>query len=293
MPGLTRRDFLVQTAAAAGAAAVARTAAFAAAPADAVRGTDLVTLGRTGIQTSRLGIGTGTHGVGRSSNQQKLGQDGFTRLVRHAVERGIRYFDTGDQYGVHIFLREALKGLPRDDLFIQTKTHAEHPEVARADIERFRVELGAETLDCVLLHCRTTPTWPADMLPVMDVLSDAKQKGRVRSVGVSVHGWEPLVAAVGCDWVDVQLARINPFGTAMDGAPGDVAAQLAKMHDAGRGVIGMKICGGGNHTSREDRLKSLRHVLGLGCVDCFTIGFESIEQLDEMLAMIEQASASA
>jgi predicted aldo/keto reductase-like oxidoreductase len=252
------------------------------------RGTDLVTLGRSGLKTSLLGIGTGTVG---GSQQRAMGTEGFTKLTRHALERGLHYVDTADMYHMHVFVQIALKGVPRDKYFIQTKTQAKHPEVAKADIERFRRELGVETIDSLLMHCMATRSWPTDMRPVMDVLDEAKRKGRVRAVGISCHGFEPLAASAESDWCDIQLARINPFGDKMDAEPEKVAEQLKKMHAKGRGVLGMKIYGETGFGSREKRLQSLKYVLGLGCVDAFTIGFTSTHQLDETLELIEQALA--
>lgn len=251
-------------------------------------GADMVTVGRTGIKTSVLGIGTGTVG-GRE--QRDMGTDNFRAMVRAALERGVRYIDTADNYHTHVFVQIALQGVPRDQYFIQTKTRAQSAEVARADIERFRRELRVEYIDTVLMHCMTTGDWPEKMRPVMDVLSEEKQKGRIKAVGVSCHGWEPLAASVETDWCDVQLVRINPFGLKMDGKPEDVAAAVKKMHDAGRGIIGMKIFGENGLDSREQRLQSLKWVLGLGCVDCFTIGFSKIEQIDETLELIAEALA--
>ncbi len=289
MDMMNRRGFLAGLGMAVGAATLGRRLSPAAESKPTVRrGTDRVVLGRSGIKTSVLGIGTGTVG---GSQQLAMGQEGFTRLVRHALERGIHYIDTADMYQMHTFVRLALQGVPRDKYFIQTKTMARHPEVAKADIERFRRELRLETLDSVLMHCMTTGTWPQDMRPVMDVLQQAKQRGRVRAVGVSCHGLEPLAASVDCDWIDVQLARINPFGEKMDGKPEQVAPLLQKMHAKGRGVLGMKIYGEDGLGSRQRRLESLRYVLHLGCVDAFTIGFRSIAELDETLELIEEALA--
>lgn len=248
----------------------------------------MVTLGRTGIKTSVLGIGTGTVG-GRE--QRNMGTDGFTKMVREALDRGVHYIDTADNYHTHVFVQIALQGVPREKYFIQTKTRAQTAEVARADIERFRRELRVDYLDTVLMHCMTTGDWPTQMRPVMDVLYEEKQKGRIKAIGVSCHGWDPLAASVETDWCDVQLVRINPFGLKMDGKPEDVAAAVKKMHDAGRGIIGMKIYGENGLESREQRLQSLKWVLGLGCVDCFTIGFSKIEQIDETLQLIAEALA--
>jgi len=212
------------------------------------------------------------------------------KMVRHALDRGIRYIDTADQYQTHLFVRLALTGVPRERYFIQTKTRAKNAEVAKADINRFRRELRVDAIDSLLMHCMTKGGWPTDMRPVMDELLKAKQRGHVKAVGISCHGFAPLAAAVDCDWADVQLARINPFGLKMDGKPDDVAAQLKKMHAKGRGVIGMKVFGETGYDSAEKRLQALRYVLGLGCVDCFTIGFVAPEQIDETLDLIEKAA---
>ncbi len=249
-------------------------------------GTELVTLGRSGIKTSVLGIGAGTIG---GSEQRNMGTDAFTAMVHAALERGVRYIDTADNYHTHVFVQMALQGVPREQYFIQTKTRAQSAEVARADIDRFRRELRVDYLDSVLMHCMTTGDWPTKMRPVMDVLYEEKQKGRIKAVGVSCHGWDPLAAAAETDWCDVQLVRINPFGLKMDGKPEDVAAVVKKMHDAGRGIIGMKIYGETGLDSREQRFQSLKWVLKLGCVDCFTIGFSKIEQIDETLQLISEA----
>jgi len=290
MTRISRRSFLAGTTAA-GAALLSGRYSFARESASKITsGTDLVTLGGTDIKTSVLGLGTGTRG-GRE--QRDLGQDGFTKMVRYAYDRGVRYIDTADMYKTHTFVRDAVKGLPREEFFIQTKTRAKNAEAAKADIERFRKELDTDYLDTLLMHCMTTGSWPTDMRPVMDVLSEAKEKGRVKAVGVSCHGWDPLAASTDVDWCDVHLVRINPFGQKMDGEPKDVAAEIKKMHERGRGVIGMKIFGEGQCDTPEERMRSLQYVLGLGTVDCFTIGFGTTAQIDETLGMIKQVLAYA
>ena len=292
MANISRRDFLAHTAACAGAAALAaRSVAAGESPRKIKSGSDVVTLGRTGVKPSVLGMGTGSNGVGRSSRQLRLGQAKFTELIRHGIDRGLRYIDTADQYGAHIFVREAIKGVDRDKLFIQTKTRALHPEVAKVDLNRFRQELGVDHIDCLLMHCMTNSNWPINMRPVMDVLQEAKEKEIVRSVGISCHGFDALVSSAACDWVDVQLVRINPFGRSMDDSPDKVVPWLKAMHEQGKGVIGMKIFACDRNMKPDERFQSLKFVLGLGCVDCFTIGFESPEQIDDTLDMIEKALA--
>jgi predicted aldo/keto reductase-like oxidoreductase len=287
----SRREFLGQSAAAVGALAAANLLAKAAdQPRQLKNAADQVTLGRTGIKTSLLGMGTGSVGVNHSSNQVRLGNEKFCKLVRYAFDKGITYFDTADQYGSHIYLRDALQGLPREKLFIQTKTRATTAEMAKADIERLRQELGMDYVDTLLMHCMTKGTWPTDFRPVMDVLLDAKRKGFVKAIGTSCHGMEPLRAAVKCDWVEVDLARINPVGVEarMDGPPEEVVPCLRAMHDQGKGILGMKILGEGTFKTEEQQLASLRFVLGLGCVDAMVIGFESPKQIDQIMQRVEK-----
>lgn len=290
MSSPSRRDFIGQSAVALGTAAVVSNTSLGATR-RLRSAADEVTLGKVGVKSSLLGIGTGSVGVRRSSNQVKLGQKKFTELIGHAFDCGITYIDTADQYGSHIFVREAIKSLkiPREKLFIQTKTRATHPEVAKVDLKRFREELGTDYIDSLLMHCMTHKNWPKDMREVMDVLSEAKEKGWVKAVGVSCHGMDPLTSAVDADWIDIQLARINPVGVKarMDGPPEKVVPCLKSMHEKGRGVLGMKILGEGTFKSEEQKRESLKFVLGLGCVDAFVIGFESPKQIDEMCGLIE------
>lgn len=292
MSDLSRRAFLGQSAAAVGALTAATLSGAETAKRKLTSAADRVVLGKTGVETSLLGMGTGSVGVKHSSNQVKLGEAGFVRLVRHAFDRGVTYFDTADQYGSHIYLRSAIKGLPREKLMIQTKTRATTADMARADIERFRQELGTDYIDTLLMHCMTKANWTEDFRPVMDVLTQAKEQKKVRAIGVSCHGMAPLKTAVGCEWVDVDLARINPVGGnagRMDGTPEEVAGCLKQMHASGKGILGMKILAEGTLKTPEKQLESLRFVLGLGCVDAFVIGFENPRQIDEICKLIEVA----
>jgi predicted aldo/keto reductase-like oxidoreductase len=288
----SRRDFLGASAAVGAASGLLGHAAGA--QARPRTGADLVTLGRTGLKSSLLGMGTGSVGVRRSSNQVKLGEAGFIKLVGHAYDRGIRYFDLADQYGSHLYFRSAMQQLklPRDKLFLQTKTRATSAETARADLLRFREEIGTDYIDSLLMHCMTKETWPTDFRPVMDVLSEAKEKKWVRALGVSCHGMAPLRSAVNTDWVEIDLARINPVGGnpgRMDGTPAEVSDCLKAMHKQGKGILGMKILAEGTLKAPEKQLESLRFVLGLGCVDAFVIGFEKAEQIDRIMGLIEKA----
>jgi aryl-alcohol dehydrogenase-like predicted oxidoreductase len=235
-------------------------------------------------------MGTGSHGSGQASNQTRLGLKDFTRVVRHAYDSGVRLFDVADQYGSHVYLREALKGLARDTYVIQTKSHATKFVDARSHIERYCMELGVEYIDIVLLHCMQKTEWPADHTGSMDYLMKAREQGLIRAHGTSCHGMDPLRVSARHPFVQIDLARINPEGAKMDSAkPDEVASQLEEMHNAGKGVIGMKILGEGKINTPERIDASLRYVLGLGTVNAFVVGFESPAQVDDLLARTNDA----
>jgi aryl-alcohol dehydrogenase-like predicted oxidoreductase len=293
-PPLHRRDFLAQaTAATAADAVTAGTAsASAASPKASLPSspTEKRTLGKTGIQCSLIGMGTGSVGSGQASNQTRLGVKEFTKVVRHALDKGVALFDVADQYGSHVYLREALKGVPRESYVIQTKTHATKLADAKSHIERYRLELGVDYIDIVLLHCMTKSGWQHDHTGAMEYLRKAKEDKIVRAHGTSCHGMDPLRTSAKEPFVEVDLARINPEGLIMDDKkPDEVASQLEEMHGAGKGVIGMKILGEGRITTPERKDASLRFVLGLGSVDAFIIGFETPEQVDDILARTADA----
>jgi aryl-alcohol dehydrogenase-like predicted oxidoreductase len=289
---MLRRDFLHCTSrAAAGAlfashAAAKRLAGIPALPYK-FSANDTVTLGHTGIRTSRLAMGTGTVGVGHHSHQTALGIDGLSRLLLNGYDNGLRFFDAADSYGSHPHVAEALRHVDRTKVTVLTKSWARTAPEMRADLDRFRKELGTDHLDMVLMHCLTEADWTARFEPVMDVLSEAKQKGIIRAHGCSCHSIEALRAAAKSPWVDVDLARVNPVGAFMDAEPDTVVGVLREMKANGKAVVGMKILGQGTLRNRQD--EALRSALGLGILDAFTIGAESIAEQNDLMKRIAAA----
>jgi predicted aldo/keto reductase-like oxidoreductase len=297
---ITRRRFFQDGAALAGAAALAPFAVAAEPPAKRTAA-DQVPLGKTGLKLSRLGIGVGSN----SGNVQRaLGQDAFDRLIRHAYERGVAYIDTADSYRTHEFVRRAIKGLPREKLFIQSKIGGV-PEDTLAVLDRFRKELGTDYIDSVLVHCAFTKSWVEERKRLMDGLAEAKEKKIIRAKGVSCHSLPALSRSAQLDWVNVHLVRINPQGAHIDtpverwDAKSDashlpaVVAALKVAREKGHGIIGMKIIGDGDFKNPEDREKSIRYAMGSGLVDAVTIGMKSAAEVDEAIERIDRALAGA
>jgi aryl-alcohol dehydrogenase-like predicted oxidoreductase len=251
--------------------------------------TDRVKLGPMKVEVSRLAQGSGTNGAGGSSNQtRKLGVQGLADLFRAAYDNGVTFWDSADQYGTHPHVKLALKGVPREKVAILSKTHASTEKEMRSDLDRFRRELGTDYIDILLLHCMLDDDWPERKKGAMAVLSEAREKGIIRTHGTSCHTLGALRAAAKSPWVQVDLARINPAQVAMDSDPSTVLSVLREMKAAGKGVIGMKILGAGRLRNKVD--ESLQFALAQDCVDCFTIGAESRAEMEDLVRKIPAAS---
>jgi len=296
MSHFSRRDFFKTTAGIAGAAALGGAAVSPLAAQAQRSATDWVTLGNSGVKVTRLAFGTGTFG-GRV--QRELGQKEFTRLVRHAYDRGIRFFESADAYNeMHEMLAEALKGIPRDTYRLMTKMRLRETDPVPKAIDRFRKELNSEYFDIVLLHAVRTPDWAKAYEPFRDQFSELKAKKVLMAHGASCHGLMPIRQFPGNQWLDVALCRINHNGTRMDTIPSEgntlgdvpeVTGHLAKVHAQGTGVLGMKLVGEGRFTSAQDRQKALDYVFGLGSVDAVTMGYKNTAEIDEAIDRLNRA----
>ncbi|HEY1677092.1 MAG TPA: aldo/keto reductase [Candidatus Sulfotelmatobacter sp.] len=288
---MRRREFLIRSATAAGVAWLSSNAIFQALAEQTLprkfAAFDTVTLGNTGIKTSRLAMGTGTVGSGHHSHQTDLGVKGLSDLLLNGYDRGLRFFDAADSYGSHPHVAEALKHVPRDKVTVLTKTFSRDAASARADLDRFRRELGTDYLDICLIHCVTEADWTERYKGVLDVLSEAKQKGIIRAHGCSCHTIEALRTAAKSPWVEVDLARLNPVGAIMDSDPATVIGVLKEMKAAGKGIIGMKILGQGALRSRQD--EGIKFALSNGVLDAFTIGAESKQEQEDLIRRIAAA----
>ncbi len=287
----TRRDFLKQSAVGAVLAAGAPFTSGFSRPLSGKLATRV--LGRSGVEVTCLALGTGTHGWMQQSNQTRIGKEKFADLALHAYESGIRFFDMADIYGTHTYFREALKSIPREKIVIMSKIWASPvdwlPQETPAEtIDRFRNEIGTDYLDIVLIHCQTAPDWPEKVKAYRDGLSEARIKGIVRTCGISCHHLDAIRTAVSDDWTEVILARINHRGALMDDKPEAVMPVLKQAHDAGKGILGMKIFGCGDLTKEADRESSLSYVLGSGNVDAITIGVEKPEQIGDTIPRIQR-----
>jgi aryl-alcohol dehydrogenase-like predicted oxidoreductase len=288
---MKRREFLGKTAFGLGAAWLGSKglAGVAAGASNRFAATDLVTLGKTGIQTTRLAMGTGTVGYNHTSDQGKLGIQGLADLLQAGYDQGVRFIDCADSYGTHPHVAAALKRIPREKVTILTKSWARDAAGMRSDLDRFRRELNVDHIDILLMHCLSEGDWTTRYRGVMDVLSEAKEKGIIRAHGCSCHTIGALRAAAKEPWVEVDLVRINPIGSHMDADPDTVLSVLWQMRAAGKGIVGMKILGQGDMRHRQD--EALKYALSSHVLDAFTIGAENRSEQTDLIRRIAAVTA--
>jgi aryl-alcohol dehydrogenase-like predicted oxidoreductase len=294
MAHYSRRDFL-KTGLAAGALATTGTLSLKAEPQTA---TDWVTLGKTNVKVTRLAFGTGSYS---GQVQRDLGQDQFTRLVRHAHERGVRFFETAESYGgMHEMLGIALQGVPRDSYRLMTKVTTHNGVSPQDKIDQLRRAAKTEYFDIVLLHWQHTPTWPTDSLRWQDGISEAQVKQAVLSHGASVHGLPALRQVPDMKWLEVAMIRMNHKGVRMDaedyntdglGNVNEVVTHVKKIRKDGTGVISMKLVGEGTFTNREDRKAAMKFAFRNAGVTSVTVGYKNTGEIDEAIENLNLALA--
>ena len=293
MANCTRRNFL-KTGLAAGALVGAGL------PLRAGRGTaaDWVTLGKSGVKVTRLAFGTGTFS---GQTQRELGQDQFTRLVRHAYDRGIRFFETSETYGeMHKMLGVALKGIPRDSYRLMSKVTTREGVNPQEKIDELRTLANTDYFDVMLMHFQHAANWPTDTVRWQDGILEAKSKKVVVGHGASVHGLPALRRFPGNKWLEIAMIRVNHKGIRMDaeeyntngaGNVSEVVTHVKQVHQEGMGVISMKLVGEGAFTTREDRQAAMRFAFRNAGVDCVTLGYKNTAEIDEAIENLNLALA--
>jgi len=290
----SRRNFL-KTGFAAGAMAGLGTLPVRAAGGSA---TDWVTLGKSGVKVTRLAFGTGSVS---GKVQRDLGQDQFNYLVRHAYDRGIRFFETAESYGdMHRMLGIALKGIPRDSYRLMSKVTTREGVNPQEKIDELRTLARTDYFDVMLLHYQHVATWPKDTARWQDGIQEAKSKKAVVGYGASVHGLPALRQFPGNKWLEVAMIRMNHMGTKMDaedyntsglGNVSEVVTHVKQVHTEGMGVISMKLVGEGAFTKREDRQAAMRYAFRNAGVDSVTVGYKNTAEVDEAIENLNLALA--
>jgi predicted aldo/keto reductase-like oxidoreductase len=286
MSPLSRREFLKSTLVAGTLGTVGTLSLHAATG----RATDLVTLGKSGLKVTRLAFGTGSN---NGHVQAALGQQEFTRIVRYAYDRGIRFFETSESYVTPAMLGEALKGLPRESYQLMSKVTTDEGADPLKRFDEMRRTSQTEYFDIMLLHWQHTSDWTASTTRWQDGILEAQAKKIVHTRGASVHGLPALRQMPGNKWLEVAMIRVNHKGARMDGPDyrqdnnpsnvDEVVQHVQQVKREGMGVISMKLVGDGTFIRHEDRQAAMRFAFKNAGIDCATVGFKSTQEIDEAI----------
>jgi 1-deoxyxylulose-5-phosphate synthase len=285
MSGFSRRDFL-KTGIVAGTLASVGTL-----PLEAERrtATSKVTLGKSGVEVTRLAFGTGSN---NGYVQSALGQQEFSRLIHYAYDRGIRFFETAEAYTTPAMLGEALKPFPRDSYVLMNKVTTDTGVDPLKRFDEMRRVSNTDYFDIMLLHWQHTGDWVSETARWQDGMMEAQAKKTILSRGVSVHGLPALRLVPGNQFLQIAMIRMNHNGTRMDGpVPDDgnlgnvpeVVKHVKQVKQEGMGVVSMKLCGDGTFTRHEDRVAAMRFAMQNAGVDSVTVGFKNNQEVDEAI----------
>ena len=223
-------------------------------------------------------------------------------MIKHAFDQGITMFDTAANYNTYRMMGPAIKGLPRDKFFIQSKI--EQPDNILGKIDDHRKTFDTDYVDSMLVHIQYRANWLDTWKRSLDDYNAAIEKKWIKARGVSCHSLPALRASTADDWTQIHLVRVNPQGFRMDSERQisdttrvndiqPVLAELKKMREKKRGVIGMKIFGDGQMRTDAEREKSIKFAMDMPEVDSIIIGFASIAQMDIGIKMMNKVLAEA
>jgi aryl-alcohol dehydrogenase-like predicted oxidoreductase len=236
-----------------------------------------VTYGSTGLQVSRVNFGVGL--VGRLKYKMTPAEGG--RLLRAAFDLGVNFWDTADHYDTHPHVGEALKGLDRASVVINSKTASKDRAGAIGDCERFLVELGTEYVDTVMLHGVETVEEFGVRQGALEGLIECKRRGLVKHVGLSTHiATGAIMEEVARNpAIEVVLTLYNRDGLMLKGGTlAEHVEAIRRVYEAGKGVCLMKVLAQGGLVSTPE--PALRAAFEFPYAHSATIGFRDIHQVE-------------
>lgn len=239
-------------------------------------------MGTTGLRVSKLCFGSLTISPLQANLDIKEG----AALIRRAMELGVNFLDTAELYDNYLYIKEAMRGKPRKDLIVTTKTYAYTKELAQKSLEKALEETGLGYIDVFMLHEQESAMTLKGHYDAIKYFLYAKDKGYIRAFGVSTHHVECVRAASRMEEIQVIHPIVNMKGLGIaDGNIGDMLQAIEYAHSKGKGIYGMKPLGGGNLI--EDAKQCFDFVLGIPNIASIAVGMQCIEELEANIAMFE------
>ncbi len=246
-----------------------------------------VVLGNTNIIVSRLCFGSLTMTPFQANLSIKEG----AYLIKYAYDRGINFLDTAEIYDNYKYIREALKGIKREDYVIASKTYAYTAKMAEESLQQALKEIGTDYIDIFLLHEQESIHTVRGHFEAVEYFLKAKESGLIRSFGISTHRVSGALAAKEIKEIEIIHPIVNKLGIGIhDGNIHDMLNILSDLHDMGKGIYAMKPLGGGHLIgSMEEALGFVRDIPYL---DSIAIGMQSTDEIDANIKFMEEGSIS-
>ena len=241
-------------------------------------------LGKTEIKVTEVGFGVLT--VGKT--QLNLPLDEGASVLRYALERGINFLDTAEYYETYPYIKKALQGTNFEPVIASKSLGLSYQEMKYA-IEEARTSLDRDVIDIFLLHeVRNDPDW-ANRAGAWEYLQEAKAKGLVKAIGLSTHHVDVAAKASEIKEIDILFPLINFHSLGIrkgtgTGTKEEMAAEIKKASDAGKGIFAMKVFGGGNLTGHY--LDAIKYIKNLEGISSMMIGFGFHHEIDRIIEVM-------
>ncbi len=233
-----------------------------------------VTLGKTGLQISQMGLG----GI----PIQRADVDAAKALVKAMVDAGVNYIDSARGYTVsEAFLGEALEGY-RDKFVLATKSMARTKEAMAADIEVSLGNFRTDYIDLYQIHNPSVADYDAVQAEggALEALMEAKAAGKIGHIGITLHSLDLFKKALDEPWVETIMYPYNIVETQAE----ELIAECAKRNI---GFIAMKPLAGG---AIEDGALAMRFLAQNPNVTVIIPGMATLEEFAQNKAAIEDES---
>lgn len=243
---------------------------------------DRIKLGNTNIEVSRLCFGSLT----MTPFQANLTVEEGAYLIEYAYDKGINFIDTAEIYENYQYIRTALKGIKREDYHIATKTYAYTEEMARNSLDLALKELGTDYIDVFLLHEQESIHTVRGHFEAIEYFLKAKEKGKIRSIGISTHRIAGALAVKEVKELEVIHPIINKYGIGIqDGTVEEMLKVIDEIHEMGKGVYAMKPLGGGHLINEAE--SAFNFVRSIPSINSIAIGMQSKDEIDANISLVE------
>lgn len=242
-------------------------------------------LGNTNIEVSKLCFGSLT----MTPFQANLSIEEGAYLIEYGFERGINFLDTAEIYENYAYIKQALKGIKREDYIIASKTYAYTAEMAKLSLEKALNKIGTDYIDLFLLHEQESIHTIRGHFEAIEYFIRAKQEGKIRAIGISTHKVAGAKAVKEIPEIEIIHPIVNKAGIGInDGTIEDMLIELKHLHNMGKGIYAMKPLGGGHLIS--DLESAFNFVKNIPYIDSIAIGLQSTEEIDSNIYLLENDS---